>query len=181
MQNIRYKLNFEKAIEAIVWLAKQNPGIDIYHISKAVFFADKLHINRYARPIFGDTYFCAPYGPLPSGIHNLLSKDSWTNPLHLAELERSVEIKGRYKKTKAKRDPDMDFFSGTDVECLKEGLEKVEGLSFEDLYNITHDEKCYYESTQNLPIDYALMVDDDNPNRDLILEEMSETARYAQL
>jgi len=30
-------------------------------------------------------------------------------------------------------------------------------------------------------IDYALMVDEDNPNRDEIIEEMSETAPYVQV
>ena len=29
---IRYRINYEKAIEAIVWLTTQQPGIDIYHI-----------------------------------------------------------------------------------------------------------------------------------------------------
>lgn len=29
----------------------------------------------------------------------------------------------------------------------------------------THDEKCYIESGINQPIDYALLVDGDNPNR----------------
>jgi hypothetical protein len=33
---ISYKLNFEKAIEALVWLAQNKPGIDIYHIAKVL-------------------------------------------------------------------------------------------------------------------------------------------------
>jgi hypothetical protein len=42
-------------------------------------------------------------------------------------------------------------------------------------------EKCWIGSGANLPIDYSLLVDDDNPNREDILEEMAETAGYIQI
>ncbi len=40
---IDYRINYEKAIETIVWLASEKPGIDIYHLGKVLFYADKKH------------------------------------------------------------------------------------------------------------------------------------------
>lgn len=48
---VSYRINYEKAIEAIVWLVNEKPEIDLYHISKVLFYADKAHLNKYARPL----------------------------------------------------------------------------------------------------------------------------------
>lgn len=75
----------------------------------------------------------------------------------------------------------MEYFSETDIECLKESLDEYGEKSFDELRKLTHNERCYLETEMTQPIDYALMVDEDNPNRDEILEEMSETAPYIQV
>ena len=80
---IDFRINYEKAIETIVLLANEKPGIDIYHM-------------------------------------------------------------GKVKKT-------------------------------------THNERCWLKTSPNQPIDYTLLVDEDNPNREEILKEMSETAAYLQV
>jgi len=54
---IIYRVNYNKAVEALVWIADQKPGVDIYHVAKVFFYADKKHVNRYARPILGH---CCP-------------------------------------------------------------------------------------------------------------------------
>jgi uncharacterized phage-associated protein len=48
-----YQMNYEKAIEVVVWLANKNPGIDIYHVAKILYYAEKTHLNRHGRPIIG--------------------------------------------------------------------------------------------------------------------------------
>jgi uncharacterized phage-associated protein len=176
---IRYRINYAKAIETIVWLANQKPGIDIYHVAKILFYADKKHINRYARPIIGDTYICADYGPLPSGVHDLITESSWLSPDYLAVIADSLIIqRSPYVKIGAARKPNMEYFSETDIECLKEALKEYRNKSFEELKKLTHNERCYLETDLNQPIDYALMVERDNPNREEILKKMSETSPY---
>lgn len=179
---IRYRINYNKAVETIVWLANQKPGIDIYHVAKVIFYADKKHLNRYARPIIGDTYFCMDYGPVPSGIYDLITENSWLNPEYLQLMSESLIIqKSPYPKIASLREPNMEFFSETDIDCLKESLEEYGNKSFGELKDMTHDEKCYLETGSKQPIDYTLMIDDDNPNRDEIIQEMSETSLYIQL
>jgi len=179
---IAFRVNYEKSIETIVWLANKNKGLDIYHVAKVLFYADKLHVNRYARPILGDTYICMDYGPVPSAIRDLINENSWLSPDYLQKLSESVTIeKAPYPKIFPKRDPDMNYFSGTDIECLEESLKEYGDKSFDDLKQITHDEKCWIEAGINQPIDYALFVDKENPYREEILEEMFQTAAYAQV
>lgn len=180
--SIRYRMNYEKAVETIIWLAKQKPGIDIYHVAKVIFYAEKMHINQYARPIIGDTYRCVDYGPMPSGVHDLITKDSWLSPDHLKLVNDTLLIEeSPYPQIKSLRNPNMEYFSGTDLECLKKSLREYGELSFDELKKLTHDERCYIETGYKQEIDYALMIDDDNPKKEEIIQEMYETSPYVQV
>ena len=178
---IAYRINYEKAIEALVFLAEQKPGIDIYHVAKILFYADKMHVNKFARPILGDTYICMNHGPVPSGVRDLITDNVWVSPDLIDKKSAALEIEGSRFNLTAKRKPDLDYFSKTDLDCLHAALFEHGEKPFGKLREQTHDEKCYIESGINQPIDYALLVDDDNPNRHAILEEMEEAAAYVQL
>jgi len=179
--NIRWRFDYDKAIEIIVWLANRRPGIDIYHVAKVVYFAEKLHLNRYARPIVGDTYINMDYGQVPSGIRDLITDNPLLSPDHLQKVADSFVVqKSPHPSLKSLREPNMDYFSGTDIQCLEESLREYGEKSFSELKRIAHDEKSYLRTGLNQPIDYTLLIDDDNPNREEILEEMSQTSVYVQ-
>jgi len=181
-KKIRYRTNLSKAIETIIWLANEKPGIDIYHVAKVLYYADKMHLNRYARPILGDTYINMEFGQVPSAIRDLITESfPWLDPDYLEEVAKSLRAEGRRRELTALRRPNMDYFSQTDIECLCESLQKYGNLSFGDLVRLAHGEKSYIETELNQSIDYALMVDDDNPDRDDILRQMAETAPYVQV
>ena len=182
-QNIRFKVSFNKAIELIVWLAQKNPNIDIYHIVKILFFADKKHLNKYGRPILGDTYIHMDNGPVPSAVRDIVTQNIFLSPQHLQKVKDSLMIQSKenYYKTIAKREPNIDYFSKSDIECLESSLKKYGKLSFDDLYQLTHQEKCYSQTNNLDNIDYALMIDDDNPNKNRILQDIQETSSYIQV
>ena len=179
----KFKVSYSKAIESIVWLANQSPYIDIYHIVKVLFFADKDHLNKYGRPILGDTYIHMDNGPVPSAVRDIVTQNLFLSPKHLQEIQDSLEIKSRkdYYQISAKRPPNLDYFSKSDLECLVSSLEKHEHLSFDDLYKLTHSEKCYAQTSNKDEISYYLMVDNDNPNKESILETIQETSAYVQV
>ncbi len=182
MNKVRYRVNYDKAIETIVWLANEKPDIDLYHIAKVLFYADKMHVNKYARPITGDTYISMDFGPVPSGIRDLLTQNPWLNPLDLDTVSNSLEMtKKRFLTVKARRKPKMEYFSESDLECLGESLRLYGDLSFDDLKKTTHDEPYYNQTDLNQPIDYALMVEENNPIREDIIREMIETSPYIQV
>jgi hypothetical protein len=182
INRIAYRIDYDKAIETLVWLANQKSGIDIYHVAKILFYADKKHLNRYARPIIGDTYICMDYGPVPSGVRDLINKNPWLSPDYLERVEKSLKIDPNpYTNINPLRPANLDFFSKTDIECLKEALEECGEKSFDELKKLTHNDKCWLDAGTTEPIDYALFVDDDNPYREEILKEMSQTSPYIQV
>ena len=183
MENsIQFKISYDKAIEAIVFLANKKPGIHIYHVAKILFFADKMHVNKYGRPVTGDTYIKMPYGPVPSGIRDLITKNTWLSPKQSQGVQDSLEIddKANYKMT-AKRSANLDYFSKSDIDALEISFDKYAELSFDELYNITHSEKSFIETDPREKIDYALLVDDNNPDRFEIISHMREISPCVQV
>ena len=176
-----YKISYNKAIEVIVWLANMQPGIDIYHVVKIMFFADKLHLNKYARPLVGDRYIKMQYGPVPSAIKDLITKNMWLSPQQSEKISTAIDIiDEKHYKIIPKRKADLSFFSKSDISCLTESFENYKNATFEELYTLTHQEPCYIEAEEKGSIDYALMVNNDNPNRDFIINHISETSQYLQ-
>ena len=76
---------------------------------------------------------------------------------------------------------DLNYFSKSDLECLVVSLNKYGELSFDDLHDLTHTEKSYYEAAPNESIDYALLIDNNNPLKNNILEHMKEISEYVQV
>ena len=183
---IKYKVNSEKAIETILLLSTLKPNIDLYHVGKIIFYAEKEHINKYGRPIIGDKYMCGKDGPFPSKIRDLVhSKELYLTIDDLQAIHKAVKItksnEKDYPLISPLKKPDMDLFSESDIECLMETFKEIGDLSFQELRKLTHDELCYYESVRNKEIDYSLLIDEENVNKNYILNEMLETAKYAVL
>jgi len=175
-----FHISHRKALEALVWLASNKSTINIYHIAKVLFYADKIHLNRFGRPIIGDTYYKLPYGPVPLTVMNMVyQKTEFFSPRQLEGFNASIRvIKEQYVSITAKREPDLNYFSKSDLKALGESLKKYGSASFDELFRMTNNEQCYIETEDQQPIDYALFLDRDNPNRDSILKSITETSKY---
>ncbi len=137
-----YSANTQKALEVILWLAEKSPSIDIYHVVKAAFYADKSHIRKYGRPITGDNYIADTYGPLPKVIYGILRRD----PFELLALQSNGDIPARLEHdvfVKATRGPNRALLSKSDEAALEEGWQFVKDKSFDDLVQITHSDRAY--------------------------------------
>lgn len=178
-----YQMDYEKAIEAMVWLANKNPGIDIYHVSKVLYYAEKTHLNRYGRPILGATYIKMPYGQMPSEIRDIITHNTlMVEPDYLECFSSAVEVnKEHYYELTPRREADTNYFSGTDIECLEESLNKYKDKSFGELKRISHAENSYRETSElQDKIDYLLMVDDENDNKEEVIEDIQSTSQYVR-
>lgn len=142
--NARYSAETSKACEVIIWLANRKPKIDVYHVVKCAFLADKYHLNEYGRPITGDTYNAAPYGPLGQVVYGLLSGE----PFALLALGGngqppfSVNRSFPFDVT-AVREANLDKLSGSDVEALEYAVREFADLSFDEIYLLTHNDPAY--------------------------------------
>lgn len=179
--SISFKINQEKVLECIVYLANKQPNIDIYHCAKTIFYADKWHLNRYARPILGDVYIKMEHGPVPSLVKDIIGKTRFLPLLLQKKISASIETRGRNKNIVAKREPDLTYFSESDLMLLDEALDFCKDKSFSQLRDLSHREKSWINANMNNSMDYELLIDDDNENRDGIIEDLKENAPFLEI
>lgn len=177
---IFYKFNKQKAIEVILWLLQSKKIDQIYHVIKAIFYAEKYHLNKYFRPIVGDAYVAMKHGPVAEKTYNLLKmaglkkdilvRDGFEEPL---PFSRS----GRVIKPHRKSNPHL--LSESDIEALEYGLRQVEGRSFAAIKNDTHKMPGYRKTwdkrtTGSDPIDYTELLEPENLDKADEIFECSE-------
>ncbi|TWG90354.1 uncharacterized protein DUF4065 [Mesorhizobium sp. J18] len=173
----RYIPNASKALEVILWIVHRKPGFDIYRIVKTAFFADKMHVASFGRPICGDTYAAAPWGPLPQVIYNLLRHD----PIEMIALQSNGELPFRVDERHrvfGEREPNLRRLSESDVEALEFGVRHVEKMSFEEIYQETHADPAYINAGGS-QMDYRDFIPDDDQAKAEKVEAIEETAPYA--
>jgi uncharacterized phage-associated protein len=175
----RYAVRTGKVLEAIVWLAAASPEIDIYHLVKAAFYADKYHLNRYGRPLAGDDYQADIYGPLGQCVYRLLKGD----PIEMLALGGNgilpFKVGDQWRVT-ADREANTRILSVSDVEALRHGLDVVQPCTFDELVDMTHEEKAYIAANGGR-MRYEDLLDEDDPQRDQKAEDLAGTARFAVL
>ncbi|MDR1391269.1 MAG: SocA family protein [Holosporales bacterium] len=174
---VTFNINPEKAVETIVYLANKKPNIDHYHVVKTIFYADKTHLNRYGRPVLGDKYIKMQAGPVPSLVLDIINLNDHALDPKLVEraLDSFIITQDNKKKLiSPKREGILDKFSESDLECLDEAFDFCKEKSFKELLNVSHKEKAWKEAENNGEMDYFLMLDDENPLKDGIAEDLLE-------
>lgn len=181
-QKMLYRMDYEKAIEAIIWLANKNPGIDIYHVAKILYYAEKTHLNKYGRPIIGASYIRMEYGQVPSEVRDIITKNVWVvEPVYLDRFSTAISIvKEPYDKLSPLRNADLDYFSDTDIECMEEAFIKCVDMTFDQLKDMCHEERTWLETDRNEKIDYLLLIDEENEQKEEVAESIREMSQYVR-
>lgn len=174
---IKYRANPTKIIEAIVFIADKCRDNSVYTVVKTLFYADKYHLQKYGRPVTGDTYIKMPYGPVPSMAYDILKFNDFLPPALLAQAHNSFSKEEL--KIIAERTPDLEVFSQTDIDCLSEALNKCADRGFNYLKEETHKEVAWIEASMNGELDFELIIDKDVPDREELIEYIKETAACA--
>lgn len=164
-------------------LNKAGGTLDKYRIYKALYFANKEHLNRYGRLITSDTFFALPFGPVPTKLADVLDSIKTGKKLKDSEkhlfspIIQSLEHCGFDAENyfTAKELPDMDELSETDIECLNIGLNKCIGRDFGEIKEESHDkawEKAFAKPCHK-SIDILDMVDDSNQSmKEYVLDNL---------
>lgn len=153
----RMTIDPEKLIAAMLYIAK-SVDVDKYRMSKLLFLSDYAHLARYGRPIVGGKYCAMANGPVPSEALNVMNFliggrqdcdiDLWSEK----ELQESFEIvPARYPLIKPRKEADFEVLSASDVEILNEVVRKFGTMSFEQLFNLTHEMPAYVRASERNP------------------------------
>lgn len=162
--------NKEVSLHAVLYILKlMNGECDMHKICKILYFADQKHLSRYARSITGDDYIRMTYGPVPSKIDDMFKAvrgDSFFSATSATqELSTYFSFKNRFI-IQALREPDMDYLSESDVECIDESFNLCKKMNFGELTEFSHG-----PAWQNTQQDRKISVKD-------IMREAGDTEEY---
>lgn len=149
MTTIRFRFEPEKLAQALAYIASRGVrDLTKLKAMKLLFFADKLHLQRFARPITGDEYYCMQYGPVPTNslnvVNDLIANDPAEPPLRILSEYVSVDYTGAYPILRAARpDIDFDMLSQSDVQVLDEILAAYGNRSAAQLVDESHRNSIY--------------------------------------
>lgn len=150
-----------KGVEILKYLISQGVH-DTYHILKAVYFADKYHLEHYGRQVNGNRFVKMPHGPVPSEMYDFI-KAARTGIVHgFTVIDYDVYCD---------EEPDLSWLSESDIEALDFGIEEVSDLAFGELKDKSHDE-AYNNAEMNQTIPVELIVAPFE-NADQILEYLN--------
>lgn len=140
------KFNLDKAIEVLLYVARRCP--DTYAALKIVYFADRLHLSRYGRLIYGDRYVAMSKGPVPSGLYDIVKYVRGDGAFVVrVPAKESFTVQG-YNIVPI-RDPNPEHLSESDMECLDKSIAEYGGKTFADLKAISRREPAFQEADPN--------------------------------
>ncbi|MBI2001813.1 MAG: SocA family protein [candidate division NC10 bacterium] len=167
-----FTFDASKAIQAILYAANRlKQPANIYWVLKSLYFADKHHLHRYGRFIFGDRYVAMRHGPVPSGAYDLCKIARGESPLlQCPEVRSAFSMDGNHVIAFVDANPDV--FSGSDLECLDEGIRECRDLSFGELKSKSHD-GAWQNSDENdvMTIESIAGL---APDKDVLLEYLQD-------
>jgi uncharacterized phage-associated protein len=152
MVQIRFRFAPEKLVQALVFFAQRGVrDLDKMKAAKLLFHADKYHLLKYGRPVIGDQYACMEYGPVPSAslnvMNDVVAHDKHFRPLvkdlfdEYLTVEKSMFRK--YAVFRARKEPDLDVFSESDIEALDYAQRAYGSMPAWKLSEQSHDEPSW--------------------------------------
>ena len=70
---VHLNFDYQKATQSLTFFAEKEGGrIHKMKALKLVYLADRYHLRKYGRPITNDEYFAMPYGPVASGVKDII-------------------------------------------------------------------------------------------------------------
>jgi uncharacterized phage-associated protein len=142
------------AIHTLLYVATKVPSLTYHRLAKIMYYADRLHLERYGRFIFGGSYRAYNYGPVPHDLYGILraaeKKPGGQSLLGPFRVFRQ----GQVPFIAALAAPDLDFLSQSDLICLDEAILCWGNKSFGELTSASHDAawQSAWDNGQNSPI-----------------------------
>ncbi|MFT4131874.1 Panacea domain-containing protein [Labrys sp. (in: a-proteobacteria)] len=168
----------EKAVEALVYIAREFPRVGRFHASKILYFAERKHLREYGRPIVGDRYIAMENGPVPSFAYDVLRGTVVPDDRELVIGALRQNDRFRHPAYEAEREPDLDVFSATDIECLNWAIEHCRLKTFGAISDETHTHVAWDRARLNGPMSFDDFMDGADPD---VVEDAEEFASYGVL
>lgn len=133
----------EKAVNALLYVAKALPRGGTHKVFKVLYFAERQHLATYGASILSDNFVRMPNGPVPSHVYDLVKavRGQLALPLEaqFAASLRSRLLASRPKELEALTEPNEDYLAETERECLDAAIAYCRPFGFGQLSDLSHD------------------------------------------
>lgn len=201
MNKSPFRYDPHKAVHVVAYLAgKDLPDMSAFKIAKLLFWADKIHLQRYGRPVTASTWERTNHGPIPSEILNVLNVLSGTDTKDIAkrdfdavadEARRLLRVVlADHPKFVATAPADLDYFSDSDLEVLDRVVADYGRLCISAIWDKVHAEPAVRKADEgrvpgkSASMDYALFTVDmpEQEQRQLVeaLAEQRQNRAFTQ-
>jgi uncharacterized phage-associated protein len=151
MPQIRFRFAPEKLVQGLAYFASLGVrDLDKMKAAKLFFHADKYHLLSYGRPVIGDMYACMEYGPVPSAslnvIDDVIANDPQYPPVAKELFDEYVTVEKFFRKHpvfRAKKKPDLDVFSDSDIEALDYAVKTFGAKTSWQLSHESHEQPAW--------------------------------------
>lgn len=148
----QFEFHPEKSLAVASYLANRS-GETMYTILKMVYLADRLHLEKYGRPITGDRFIAMAEGACPSKIYDSMKVlRGEKNHNYLPDSERYLDVDATTYDVGVKDMPSLDVLSATDIECLDEVISILKRRGRWAIRDLAHDE-AWKKTARNSPME----------------------------
>jgi uncharacterized phage-associated protein len=154
----QFEFQPEKSLAVISYFAARS-GETMYTILKMVYLADRLHLERYGRPITGDRFVAMRQGACPSRIYDsmkVLRGEENTN--YLPNSEKYLDVDAETYDVSVKDMPSIDVLSASDVECLDEVISIFKRRGRWTIRDMAHD-AAWKKTARNATMDFVTIAE----------------------
>jgi type I restriction enzyme S subunit len=166
------QLDAGKGLEALVYAARRLPGKGHYWPLKVQYVADKHHLERHGKTIYGETHVAMPYGPVPQAAYNAsraLAQGELICEFPMDAVRSALRRDG--DALVALRDADTELLDENERESLDWAIRLVADLSFDELKTQTHD-AAWKKTAPNEPLAWRDIIESLTPAvRQRLLEQ----------
>lgn len=133
------EFDYRKATQALNFFAKKAGGkITKLYALKLIYLADRFHLRKYGRPIFGDAYWAMPKGPVASSVKDIIEFSGSQEETDYAN-DYIAPLPGEQHPTiQSIKDENLNVFSDSDIEALSFAQTNFGELSLQDLLDECH-------------------------------------------
>jgi hypothetical protein len=149
---VNSKITSEKAFNVLLYVASsiQQPR-NMYKVLKAIYYADKMHLEQYGRQIFNQRYQKLDYGNVPADSYDVIThvREGKAQPRMPERVKLRLRVEGK-DTVKPLDKPNLDYLSKSELECLNAAIKVILPLSFDETKKFLHDDDPAYQNEVKL-------------------------------
>lgn len=138
------KPNLEKFTEMVVFFTiEAQPSLWKTKMNKMLFYADFLNFKKEVKSISGCRYRAIDMGPVPNNFNSLFDYMAENNHIDILVTSFPNGSIGDQFKPNAKREFDESKLSSSELETLREVLEKFKNVKTSEIIELSHKEEAW--------------------------------------